>query len=142
MCWGGLFLIGLLFPVAKWIPSLGAISSQISFTPLFAAALIGGAVLSPSIRRLFNSSCLRQLGLYSFPIYLSHLVVMCSLGSYLFVLIHNNLDLRLEWIAAVLSTAGLIFVVASALVPVERLAIRLSRMVGNAVLPKFSVSNS
>jgi peptidoglycan/LPS O-acetylase OafA/YrhL len=69
----------------------------------FAAVLIIGIVLStPSFRRMLGGRLGSWLGRMSFPVYLTHLVVICSFGSHLFLW----LSLRLPHAAAVLLTMG------------------------------------
>lgn len=73
-----------------------AISSQAVLT-LTATAILLSISISPVLQKPLSSSISRLLGRLSFPLYLVHLPIICSLGSWLYVQIYPQSNF---WVAA------------------------------------------
>ena len=108
------------------------------------AILAAGAVASiacwPLTRRLFSSRASRWLGAISFPLYLSHVIVL-ECGGRLFLQLERNgvpRDMATHLCAALAIPACLL--AAWLLMPVERWSIHWSRAVGNCRLWSRSVA--
>ncbi len=70
----------------KGFPTIHAIVTRNTFpTAIFAALFVFGVSLSAPVRGFFSNSLSRYLGSISFPLYLTHLPVICSFSSWLFL---------------------------------------------------------
>jgi len=104
-------------------------------TAALGACLVLAPVLSPLLRRLLSSPLSKWLGRISFPLYLLHPLVICSVSSYLIVTL-DQLGWSLEHIALVVVPVTFVFSLGAAqlFVPIERYAIRSSHRFANYVL--------
>lgn len=106
---------------------------------LYAAAILISVQLTPALQRLLSSRVSRWLGAISFPLYLTHLWVFCSLSSYLVLALANGGALaNSHRIVIGLTTVAVALMVAAAFEPVERLAIRVSRAISSAAAAPWS----
>ena len=96
---------------------------------LFSAGLVFPAVISNRISWIFETKPALFLGKLSFPLYLTHLTVICTFSSYIYL----YLDSHQYWSPATNSLAVLVvtiivsFGVATLFAPIERFAISFSR---------------
>lgn len=102
---------------------------------LYAAAILIAVQLTPALRGLLSNRVSQWLGALSFPLYLTHLLVFCSISSYFVLALGENGDLGASArIVIALATIAAALVVAAAFEPVERLAIRVSRAISSAAI--------
>ena len=107
---------------------------------LLGACLVFAPVFSPFLRRILSSPLSKWLGRVSFPLYLVHSAVICSLSSFLIIELH-----QLSWspsaMAAVVvpSTILVSLLVAHAFEPIEKFAIRTAHRFAQLMLrgPRF-----
>lgn len=96
-------------------------------TTIFAALLVFGISLSARVRGFFSLSLSRYLGSISFPLYLTHSLVILSLSSWLF-LKHVNANV------IVIVTLAVCFVSAELFKYVERASIYVARLCSDALM--------
>ena len=100
-----------------------------------AALLIAAVVMSPGLQRLFQCRLSRFLGAISFPLYLSHVVVICSLGSWLALEMHDaGYSHDTLYVVVLVTCIVASLVLASLLWPIEDVAIGTGRWFSTAVL--------
>lgn len=102
---------------------------------VFAAVLVFGISLSATVRGFFANPLSRYLGSISFPLYLTHLLVICSFTSYLFLQGTNVHVVFLTSLAACLAAATLFRYV-------ERASIRFARLCSDAIMKRIPVPSS
>jgi peptidoglycan/LPS O-acetylase OafA/YrhL len=114
---------------------------SVSTGALLGACLVLAPVFSPFLRCILASPLSQLLGRLSFPLYLVHSAVICSLSSFLIVKLH-----QLGWSPAAMATAVVPSTIVASLVaaglfePVERFAIRNSHRLAMLVLRRPPVS--
>jgi peptidoglycan/LPS O-acetylase OafA/YrhL len=96
---------------------------------IFAAVFVFGISISSRVRGFFSNALSRYLGSISFPLYLTHLLVICSFSSWLFLQGTNTHVVLLASLAACLVAASLFRVV-------ERASISLARRCSDALMNK------
>lgn len=95
----------------------------------FAASIVFATVLSKKISDLFENKISRFLGSISFPLYLTHVIVICSLSSFVYIyLIKNSFSLMLASNITFVITIFSCILFAFCFRPVERLSIKLARI--------------
>jgi len=99
---------------------------------IFAAVFVLGVSLSAPVRGFFSNPLSRYLGSISFPLYLTHLLVICSFTSFVFLKGWNVHVVFVASVAACLFSATLFR-------PVERAAIRLARVCSNVLMKRIPV---
>ena len=99
---------------------------------IFAAVLVFGVSISAQVRGFFSNAFSRYLGSSSFPLYLTHLLVICSFASYVFLQGVNVHVVFLMSLAACLVVATLFRVV-------ERASIALARWCSNSLMQRIPV---
>lgn len=131
------FVLGagaLLAVVVKstWFPGLFAGPREMSVVALL---VVAAPVLSRPIARVFEGPLSRFLGRMSFPIYLCHLIVICSLSSWCY-----DALAAMGWsVAAAANLTALVtlagsFAAAILFEPVERVAVVASRRIATVIL--------
>lgn len=105
-----------------------------------AACIIGLIGMIPFMRQALSSPLSLWLGRISFPLYLTHLLVICSVSSwaYLGMTKRGYTPVTASVITALL-TVAVALGAAMLFAPVESFAIRLSRNLSNAILPRKPV---
>jgi peptidoglycan/LPS O-acetylase OafA/YrhL len=100
-----------------------------------AACLVLAPVMSPLLQRLLSAPLSTWLGRISFPLYLTHSLVLYSLSSFLIVKLHE-ISWPPSWIAALVvpTSIAVSLAVAHLFEPVERFAIQTSRRLANFLL--------
>jgi len=88
--------------------------------------LVGAVSFSPHLKGFFSSRLSVFLGTISFPLYLIHILVICSFSSWLF-----GLGVSVDTIAAL--TVAVSLIAAWILVPMEEFSINAAKWIGNAV---------
>jgi peptidoglycan/LPS O-acetylase OafA/YrhL len=88
----GLYLLGYMVPEQAygWVPALPkfmADVSQIAFHTVGSACIIFATMANVRIFASLSGGVCRWLGKLSFPLYLMHVVVICSLSSFLYLLL-------------------------------------------------------
>lgn len=101
---------------------------------LFAVPIVAAPAISASVARFFESRPLQYLGALSFPLYLSHLLVICSYSSWLVLVLNGRLGREAIAIVVVSTSLALIFLLARLLLPVEAAAIALARRFSDAMM--------
>ncbi len=102
---------------------------------LLGACLVLAPILSPLLRRLLSSSFSKWLGRISFPLYLVHGIIICSISSFLIVRLHEfGWSPQSMAIAVVPATIVISLGVAQLCLGIERFAIRSSHRFASYVL--------
>ena len=106
-----------------WPGPYGGITVKIA-----AAMVITGVVLNKPLQSLFQWRVSLYLGAISFPLYLSHALVICSVGSWLLIVLHDG-GYSTSTIDIVVPTAivAVSLALATVLWPIEGLAIAIAR---------------
>jgi peptidoglycan/LPS O-acetylase OafA/YrhL len=99
---------------------------------VFAAVFVFGISISSRVRGFFSNPVSKYLGSISFPLYLTHLLVICSFSSWLFLEGTNAHIIFLASLAVCLVSATLFRVV-------ERASIKLARMCSDALMQRVPV---
>lgn len=102
---------------------------------IFAAVFVFGISLSAPVRGFFANPLSRYLGSISFPLYLTHLLVICSFTSYLFLQGTNVHLLFLASLVACLAAATLFRYI-------ERASIRFARLCSDVLMKRLPVPSS
>lgn len=101
----------------------------------FATCVLLAVLLHGSLQRLLSAQISLALGHLSFPLYLTHLLVICSWSSWLFTtLTELHLSQGLVAVVVAASTLAIAMLAAFCFVPVEAKAIRVSRTVSDVLL--------
>lgn len=118
--------------------SLGGGPLQLS---LYAAMVVLAVQLSPIFQGFLSTRLSKWLGAVSFPLYLTHLLLICSISSYMVLALADSGTLTpLSRIVIALTTVCIALIVATAFAPVERLAIRASRYLSRAAMSFTPIS--
>jgi peptidoglycan/LPS O-acetylase OafA/YrhL len=126
-------VIGLSLVALVWFYRSG--HDDVGTGALLGAGLVLAPVFSPFLRRVLTTTLSKWLGRLSFPLYLVHSAVICSLSSLMIIKLH-----QLSWspsaMAAVVvpSTVVASLLTARLFEPIERLAIRSSRRFAELIL--------
>jgi peptidoglycan/LPS O-acetylase OafA/YrhL len=113
--------------------------TRFSYSPAFlscmAFLLVGGVLFNSSLQKFLSNSVSNFLGHISFPLYLVHLLVICSWSSWLYIKLRTFGFTELGVAACVVSsTISISVFMAVCFSPVEQWAIRFSRSISNYVL--------
>ncbi|MBO9332674.1 acyltransferase family protein [Achromobacter xylosoxidans] len=101
---------------------------------LYAVAILISVELSPALQSLLSTRLSKWLGTVSFPLYLTHLLVFCSLSSSMVLALANDGALTTSHrIVIGITSITVALIVAAAFEPIERLAIRASRAISSTV---------
>lgn len=103
-----------------------------------AVAIVLSVLLTPLLQKILSLPLSQFLGRISFPLYLVHMPVLCSLGASAYLQLHRMSGWSEEWIlhgTALITIAGSILA-AVAFVPVERFAICASHKAAEYLLKK------
>ncbi len=114
--------LGLMLVVAVISITLRDVYSS-RFCGLVATGAVAGTLLSPRLQRLLSAPVSLWLGRMSFPLYIVHSAVICSLSSAL-VLLTRSWDLHATAALVIPTTLVVSLAAARAFEPVERLAVR------------------
>lgn len=96
-----------------------------------ATFVVGSILIWTRAKSLLSHRSVVFLGRMSFSLYLTHLIILCTLGTELFVLLHTHMGYRLSVLVTSLVTFGVIFVVAYAYTRfVDEPSIRRARRIG------------
>ncbi|MFP5258130.1 MAG: acyltransferase family protein [Acidobacteriota bacterium] len=106
-------------------------TSQLS--TLFAGIVIVSVIINKHFRRLLATPLSKRLGLLSFPLYLTHMVVICSFSSFLYLHL-RHLDGPVLCLILIPATIIVSLLLAYAFAPVEILAIALSRRLSRLIV--------
>ncbi|MCA7985150.1 acyltransferase family protein [Burkholderia vietnamiensis] len=100
-----------------------------------ACAIVIGIIWNSQTRAFFSNGISRALGRISFPIYLTHLLVLCSFSSYIYVrLIGSGASQTTAVNWTLLASIPVVITAAFAFEPVERLSIVLGRQFANILM--------
>jgi peptidoglycan/LPS O-acetylase OafA/YrhL len=117
---------------------LVAVGSGRTFDARFNAAaamvITGMIFVNRGARAFFSCRPSRWLGSISFPLYLTHASVLCSLTSYLIVVYRNHLSLSVS-LGIGLASVGTTILVAAAFMPIERLTKHVGHVLSAAFVP-------
>ncbi len=101
---------------------------------LAAAAVVLAILTAPKIRAFLSSGISKTLGHLSFPLYLTHLLIICSASSWFYVwLTRLGFSITIVSILTGLVTLILSFVAAFAFSPIETFAINSSRKLSDLI---------
>ncbi|EPR37101.1 acyltransferase 3 [Desulfovibrio sp. X2] len=102
-------------------------------TAFFAFLFILSVIMNLRLRCLFSTKLSQYLGAISFPLYLTHLLIICSFSSYLYTKIsHMN---SLFVLCIIIPTSSVLaFWVAARFYVIEKIAIKISRKFSNFIL--------
>ncbi|MFA8336412.1 acyltransferase family protein [Burkholderia cenocepacia] len=102
---------------------------------VIASILVAGVIVSVPMRSFFSNRVSRFFGAISFPLYLTHLPVICSLSSATFLaLLAHGLSLQAASNWMVVTTIPATILVAMAFYPVETLSIEMARRMSRLFL--------
>lgn len=105
------------------------------YTVLMAAGLILSVCYSTRLRNFFTNSLSQFLGEISFPLYLIHIMVICSWSSYLFIKLPLlGLDELTSANINLISTTIICLLFAKILTPVEKYSIYSSKAISRKIL--------
>lgn len=99
-----------------------------TLSTLFAGLLVIAVAINKHLRALLSTPLSRYLGHLSFPLYLTHLIVICSFSSFLYLHLQHFQSL-VVCLILIPSTTAVSLLVAHAFAPVETCAIALSRRI-------------
>lgn len=120
------------FSKSTWLPEQFNSPAELSVVALL---MVTSTIVSGRIARMFETSLSVFLGHLSFPVYLTHLIVICSFSSYIYtVLSHAGYSLAVCTHGTALATFLVCIPVALAFVPVERCAVAASQAFSGAVV--------
>ncbi|WP_185762525.1 acyltransferase family protein [Achromobacter mucicolens] len=133
----GWLLLGVTLTVSLY-RYLGGGPVQLS---LYAAAILIAVQITPALQRILSNRLSQWLGAVSFPLYLTHLLVFCSVSSYMVLALSENgsLSTTVRLVIAITTIAASL-IVATAFEPIEKLAIRVSRAISSAAMCLASAS--
>lgn len=114
----------------------GILWSPISMS-LIAAAILAAILMSAPMQRFLANRTSLFLGHVSFPLYLTHLLVICSWSSWLY-LQAREADLSAWFVASATVISTVIFSLAAAMAfaPIEQAAIRVSKVLSDSLLSR------
>lgn len=133
---------GLLFLSTGWLYStfMGSYDQERIELPFVAFGMVLGVMISKKIRRFFETRNSRFLGRISFPLYLTHLLVMCSFASFLLVKLKKfGVDDHTSCIITLLVSIPVAIAIARLFLPIEELSITVSRRFANFIMSKPTV---
>jgi peptidoglycan/LPS O-acetylase OafA/YrhL len=133
----GSLALSLLLLLAGWIYSSfhPDYSPKPLDLPFVAMLMVFGVIINRRVRKLFETRLSLFMGHISFPLYLTHLLVICSLTSALYIaLAAMGIGARTALFLAAAVTLPVCLAVARAFQPVETAGISLSKRFANAVL--------
>jgi peptidoglycan/LPS O-acetylase OafA/YrhL len=117
LVWTGvtLLLIGLALAAAARAPGLAAFPGlhTLLANNVIAALFVAGAYLATPVRHFLERPLSEFLGRISFSLYLVHLIVICSLGSALYLALQPHLSFT--WLTIAISSMTVIAAVAVAI---------------------------
>jgi peptidoglycan/LPS O-acetylase OafA/YrhL len=106
-----------------------------AYWSIVSVMIVTGSAICAPVQRFFASGLSRALGTISFPLYLSHILVICSLSSFLYLELPSY---GLGPVAALMANLGATTVasglLAIALVPLETLSIFASRAISRMIM--------
>lgn len=102
-------------------------------TSFIAFLFILSVIVNKNLRHIFSSKISVYLGKVSFPLYLTHLIVICSFSSYLITKI-DGMNSTLVVGLTISSTTVVSFIIAHEFQRIEAISIRLSRKLSSFVL--------
>ena len=124
----GLFFLPVLI-IALDAPKRGR------YTALLAMILVGSVMFSKPLKKIFSSRLSEFMGQISFPLYLIHILVICSFSSYLFLVLPEQGYSHLMMSNIILgSTVTLSILLAWMLLPVERFSVFAARSIATKAL--------
>jgi peptidoglycan/LPS O-acetylase OafA/YrhL len=135
-------IIGLAFFAIAMAMSIYFRRAGNRVDPFVAACVVAAPLFSSYLRALLSSSISAWLGRISFPLYLTHSVVICCLSSFMIIELH-----QLSWsflasaTAVIPSTIVVSLLVAQIFEPIERFSIRSARRFGTLVI-RFGAQNA
>jgi peptidoglycan/LPS O-acetylase OafA/YrhL len=102
---------------------------------VLATAMVFAGCFSPWLQAFFSNRLSHFLGVISFPLYLIHISIICSVSSRLYLYLTDNAysAAASAWIVTI-STIALAIGLAWLLVPVDRFSTRFSRKIGEKAL--------
>lgn len=110
--------------------------------PFVAAVMIFGVMINRRVTRLFESRLSLFIGHISFSLYLTHLLVICSFSSALYlVLVQAGLETRIVLCLTALLTFPACLLAACAFQPIEIAGITLSQRFASMILRKNSTAH-
>ena len=105
------------------------------YTALLAFTLVLSVTFSPIIQKLFEHPISKFLGKISFPLYLVHIIIICSLSSYLFLnLPPFGFEHQQMANIILLTTISVSILFAWAISPIESLSLKLSKYLSSKIL--------
>ncbi|MEC4888425.1 MAG: acyltransferase [Nitrospira sp.] len=119
----GLYLLGFMAPEkayawVNWLPGIGQGVFQTGFHTLGSIIIIFATMANKTVFRNLNRRFFKFVGQMSFPLYLVHALVLCSISSYAYLhLTHSKLDAHVTLIAVFAIT---VFVSIGASLPLHR----------------------
>lgn len=109
--------------------------------PFVALMIVFGVMISQRVKRLFETKVSLFMGHVSFPLYLTHLLVICSFTSVLYLLLAAvGLGGRTALLASAAITLPACLLVARAFQPVETAGISASKRFASAILRRVPVT--
>lgn len=110
---------------------------------LIATMILASIIMSSWLRLAFSSRVSIWLGHISFPLYLTHLLVICSFSSWVYLSANEQgYSIATISIVTALSTIVLSILTAMAFAPIESLAIKLSQRLSNMIIPRAFINAS
>lgn len=112
----------------------GWLWSPVAMSIMAGAVLLALVVCTP-LQQALSGGISARLGHLSFPLYLTHLLVICSWSSWLYMLLYNHdVSAVPRAVAVLVSTVALSMAAAKCFAPVEQMAIRFSHRLSDTLL--------
>lgn len=127
----GFCLLAATLPITM----LRYMGDSVTALSCYAAAIVFAVLLSPALQAMLSTRLSQWLGRVSFPLYLTHMLIICSLSSamYLYFGNGNAVSPQEGALIAVVSIAACLFA-ARLFLPVELAAINVARAFSSLVL--------
>ncbi|TLX16804.1 acyltransferase [Rhizobium sp. MHM7A] len=132
--WKGVNFAGIVLIVgASVLVSIFRPKTELYWAAI-AILLVLGCTLSVTAKALLSSKIGKVLGKLSFPLYLSHIFVICSLTSFLYLELQKmGFGTKAAFLVNLTLSSICAFALAAALVPMETLVVSLSKKIGKAI---------
>jgi peptidoglycan/LPS O-acetylase OafA/YrhL len=105
--------------------------NSVHYWTIIAIIIVLACIMSSTIRSALSGPIGKMLGRISFPLYLGHIFVICSLSSYLYLVLPGmGFSPKESFTINIVASSVAAFGLAALLIPIENLSVSVSRMIG------------